>query len=196
MSWPLRTGASSAPHSRSTATPGTPSTPTAQPSSCDSRGRPGKAEPMAKERASPAPSKARLRELLAELMLTPGLSGHEGRVRRRLNEELVPLGIPTETDRLGNLIASMEGDPDAPNVMLFAHMDQLGLVVRKIEADGLIRVERLGGVPEKALPSQEVLLCVRGGDDVSGVIANKSHHATAQDEKYRVLPYADLFIDV
>jgi putative aminopeptidase FrvX len=151
---------------------------------------------MTKERAPPAPSKARLRELLAELMLTPGLSGHEGRVRRRLAEELIPLGIPTETDRLGNLIASIEGDPDAPGVMLFAHMDQLGLVVRKIEASGLIRVERLGGVPEKALPSQEVLLCVRGGDDVSGVITNKSHHATAQDEKYRVLPYADLLVDV
>ena len=35
--------------------------------------------------------------------------------------------------------------------MLFAHMDQLGFVVRKIEANGLMRVERLGGVPERAL---------------------------------------------
>ena len=33
--------------------------------------------------------------------------------------------------------------------MLFAHMDQLGFVVRKIETNGLIRIERLGGVPEK-----------------------------------------------
>ena len=41
--------------------------------------------------------------------------------------------------------------------MLFTHMDQLGFVVRKIEADGLIRIERLGGVPERALPSQAVL---------------------------------------
>src|SRR5262249_33990826 len=73
--------------------------------------------------------------------------------------------------------------------------DQLGLVVRKIEANGLLRVERLGGVPEKALPAQEVLLCVAEGRDVPGVIANKSHHATAADEKYRVVPYADLYID-
>ena len=40
--------------------------------------------------------------------------------------------------------------------MLFTHMDQLGFVVRKIEADGFIRIERLGGVPERALPSQAV----------------------------------------
>ncbi len=70
--------------------------------------------------------------------------------------------------------------------MLFTHMDQLGFVVRKIEADGLIRVERLGGVPERALPSQAVLLCVGEGQDVPGVIANKSHHATTPEEKYKV----------
>src|SRR5437899_5442719 len=42
-------------------------------------------------------------------------------------------------------------DLEAPRVLLFAHMDQIGLVVRKIETNGLVRVERLGGVPEKAL---------------------------------------------
>ena len=53
-----------------------------------------------------------------------------------------------------------------PSVMLFAHMDQLGFVVRKIEANGLLRLERLGGVPERALASQEVLICVGEGRDV------------------------------
>jgi len=79
--------------------------------------------------------------------------------------------------------------------MLYAHMDQLGLIVRKIESNGLIRVERVGGVPERALASQEILLCVGEGKDVPGIIANKSHHATTPDEKYKVVPYQDLFID-
>src|SRR5690606_31340076 len=90
---------------------------------------------------------------------------------------------------------TLEGRAAAPSVMLFAHMDQLGFVVRKLEASGLIRIERVGGVPEKALPSQQVLICVGEGRDVPGVIANKSHHATAPDEKYRVLPYAELYVD-
>jgi putative aminopeptidase len=137
----------------------------------------------------------RLAALLSDLMLIPGLSGYEGRVRKRLRAELETLGIASRTDRLGNLIATMEGDDAAPSVLLFAHMDQLGFVVRKIESDGRIRVERLGGVPEKALPSQAVLLCVGEGRDVPGVIASKSHHATPQDEKYQVVPYAELFID-
>jgi putative aminopeptidase len=145
--------------------------------------------------ATPEPAIGRLRQLVTELMMIPGLSGYEGRVRRRIAGELNALGIASRTDRLGNLIATLQGNTAAPSVMLFAHMDQLGLIVRKIEGSGLIRVERLGGVPERALPSQAVLLCIEEGMDVAGVIANKSHHATAPEEKYRVLPYPELYID-
>lgn len=136
-----------------------------------------------------------LRDTLHDLMMIPGLAGYEGRVRRYLAEALGALGITSRNDRLGNLIATLPGREDAPSVMLFAHMDQLGFVVRKIEANGLIRIERLGGVPEKALPSQQVLICVGEGRDVPAVIANKSHHATTPDEKYRVLPYPELYLD-
>ncbi len=137
----------------------------------------------------------RLRKLLCDLMLIPGLSGHEGRVRRHIAAELKAAGLVTRTDRLGNLMATLEGDSGAPAVMLFTHMDQLGFIVRKVEPNGLIRIERLGGVPERALASQEVLLCVGQGRDRPGVIANKSHHATTPDEKYKVVPYQELYID-
>ncbi len=136
-----------------------------------------------------------LRDTVRDLMLIPGLSGYEGRVRRYLAQALAQLGLSSQTDRLGNLIATMRGSDDAPSVMLFAHMDQLGFVVRKLESNGLIRLERVGGVPERALASQEVLFSIGQGRDVPGVIANKSHHATSPDEKYRVVPYAELYVD-
>ncbi len=136
-----------------------------------------------------------MRTLLTDLAMIPGLSGHEGRIRRAIAARLQAMGLTTQTDRLGNLIATIEGDAGSPSVMLFTHMDQLGFVVRKIEADGFIRVERLGGVPERALASQAVQLCVGEGSDRAGVIANKSHHATQPDEKYKVVPYQDLYID-
>jgi putative aminopeptidase FrvX len=141
------------------------------------------------------PSRERLRALTTELMLIPGLSGHEGRVRKRLAAEMARLGLATTTDRLGNLIATAEGDPNRPSVMLFAHMDQLGFVVRKIEAGGFIRLERLGGVPERALAAQELLICVGEGRDIPAVIGNKSHHATSPEEKYRVVPYQEILVD-
>ncbi len=139
--------------------------------------------------------KARLKKLLVEMMMIPGLSGYEGRVRRYLKEKMADLGHSAQTDRMGNLIATIKGDPASPSVMLFTHMDQLGLVVRKIEANGYVRVERLGGVPDKILVSQAVLFCVGEGRDVEGVIANKAHHATSPEDKFRVVPYGELYID-
>ena len=138
--------------------------------------------------------KERLKKDLVQLMSLPGPSGYEDRVRNYLKNELKLIKAETQTDRLGNLVTSFPGD--GPSVMLFAHMDQLGFVVRKIEQDGFLLIERLGGVPEKALPSQAVLVLVAEGQDIEGVIANKSHHATEQIEKYQVLPYKKLYIDV
>jgi putative aminopeptidase len=144
--------------------------------------------------SSPA-RRDRLRDLVTKLMLIPGLSGYEDRVRRYITRELSQLGIAARSDCLGNLIVTLDGAAGAPSVMLFAHMDQLGFVVRKIEPEGLVRIERLGGVPERALPSQAVLFCVGKDNDLTGVIANKSHHATTPEEKYRVVPYPELYID-
>lgn len=135
-----------------------------------------------------------IRDLLSELMLIPGLSGHEQRVAKAIAAHLDRLDIPHRSDRLGNLIATLPGDPKRPSVMVFTHMDQLGFVVRKVEANGLIRLERLGGVPERALAAQAVVLSTEQGD-IPGIIANKSHHATTPEEKYKVLPYADLYVD-
>lgn len=138
--------------------------------------------------------KARLREDLKALMLIPGLSGHEERVAAWLRARLSDLGLTHRTDRLGNLIATLPGDPAKPSVMVFTHMDQLGFFVRKVEADGLIRVERMGGVSERAMAAQEVTLCGTKGD-VAGIIMNKAHHATTPEEKYKVLTAPEIRID-
>lgn len=137
----------------------------------------------------------RLVESLRDLMGQPGLSGHEGRVRRAIAARLAQFRLVTHTDRLGNLTATIKGDPSAPSVMVFTHMDQLGFLVRAIEADGYIRLERLGGVPERALASQQVLLCIGEGRDRPAIIANRAHHATTPDEKFKVVGYRDVFVD-
>ena len=62
--------------------------------------------------------------------------------------------------------------------MVFAHMDQLGFVVRKINDDGIIKVVRMGGVPERALLSQSVILYSKNKPYIDGIIYNKSHHIT------------------
>lgn len=135
-----------------------------------------------------------IRDLLKDLMLIPGLAGYEERVADRIRSELDRMALGHRTDRLGNVTATIEGDAAAPSVLVFTHMDQLGFIVRKIEDSGLVRLERLGGVPERALAAQAVLLCT-GKGELPAVIANKSHHATGPEEKYRVVPYAELYVD-
>ena len=135
--------------------------------------------------------KQRLRRDLCDLMVIPGLSGHEERVAAAVRSRL---GVESSVDRLGNVIATFPGDPDKPSVMVFTHMDQLGFFVRKVEADGLIRVERMGGLSEKAMAAQVVTLCGSQGD-VAGIIMNKAHHATGPEEKYRVLTAPEIRID-
>jgi putative aminopeptidase FrvX len=130
-------------------------------------------------------------DLLA-LMRVPGLSGHEHRIRAAIRERMP---LPCRADALGNLIATVEGDPAIPAVMLFAHMDQLGFVVRRIEENGLLRLHRVGGVPERAALSQAVTVETRDGRLIPGVIASKSHHATAPDEKYVAPKATELFVD-
>jgi putative aminopeptidase FrvX len=138
--------------------------------------------------------KARLKADLIDLMLTSGLSGHEDRVADLIRARLALAGAGSRTDRAGNVIVSLMGAEGYPSVMVFAHMDQLGFFVRRIEASGMIRVERTGGVPERALAAQPVTLCGRKGD-VPGVIGNQSHHATTPEEKYHVLKTPEIAID-
>ena len=60
-------------------------------------------------------------------------------------------------DRVGNVIGTVEGtDPASPSLMIFAHIDTIGFIVRRLEPDGFLRVERMGGVPEKLVQADGV----------------------------------------
>ena len=106
---------------------------------------------------------------LIELMMLPGLSGHEKNVCNYISRKLKELGLNPKKDILGNLWVSFPGE--GPKVMLFTHMDQIGFVVRKIEENGFVRIERLGGIPEKALNSQAVSFPLENGSEIFGLIA-------------------------
>ena len=136
-----------------------------------------------------------LNKLLEELISFSALSGHEINLRNFIAKKLRNESLKTKTDVLGNLICTLQGDDNLPSVMLFAHMDQLGFMVKKIEENGFIRVERVGGVPERALASQDVVITNKKNELIKGVIGNKSHHATKLDEKYKVKAINEIYVD-
>ena len=75
-------------------------------------------------------------ELLRELTRIPALSGYEDLMVAKMRERFLAYTDHVEVDRLGNVIATVEGQATEPCLLIFAHMDELGLVVRKIEDDG------------------------------------------------------------
>jgi putative aminopeptidase len=132
-----------------------------------------------------------------KLCLIPGLSGYEDPVSAFIQSELDDPRIEHHVDTLGNLTLTVKGtDPAAPRVMVFAHTDQLGLVVRRIEADGYLRVERLGGVPDRVLPGLRMVVTNRRGEAVPCIVGIKSHHATPQEEKTQVISIDKLYLDL
>jgi putative aminopeptidase FrvX len=133
---------------------------------------------------------------LRQMCHISALSGHEEHMIAYMKGEVARYLSDIRVDRLGNVIARMPGsDLNGPKVMLSAHMDELGFMVRKIEPSGFVRVTRVGGIPEKSLPAQRLVLRGSKGD-VFGVIGPKSHHLTPPEEKFKVTPIEDLYVDI
>jgi len=136
-------------------------------------------------------------EVLRDLMLIPGLSGFEDKVAKYLKETYQELGLEPEIDIFGNVITKIEGtNPEAPVVMVFAHMDTMGFMVKTIEENGLMHIERVGGISEKTLSAAAVQIQTRNGDMVDGYFMVRGHHTTPPEEKYVVDKYPTLLLDI
>ena len=135
-------------------------------------------------------------ELLRTLSGLPGVAGHEDAVIAWIREWISQIGVEVYVDFLGNVIAHVPGRlAGAPRVMVFAHMDEIGFLVRRIEDNGLLRIERVGGVPEKCLQGQPVTVCGTSGL-LPGVIGTRSHHLTPPEERLRIPPFDELYVDI
>lgn len=137
------------------------------------------------------------KELLKELMMIPAPSGYEREMAAVMKGYLELYCNEVVLDRVGNCIGKIAGKhPEYPRVMVFGHMDSLGVIVRKIDEDGYLRVERLGGIPEKVLPGTEFIVRSEDGKWYPGVIGPKSHHVTPAEEKYKVETIDTMFMDM
>src|SRR4051794_25122507 len=92
-----------------------------------------------------------------------GPAGNEDRLTAAVAEHLRARGLEPWVDRLGQVAVELGAD-GGPTVLVTAHLDELGLVTRAIDEDGMLRVHRLGGVPDRVLPGTRLVLHMRGGD--------------------------------
>ncbi|MEM2905661.1 MAG: M42 family metallopeptidase [Candidatus Bathyarchaeia archaeon] len=133
--------------------------------------------------------------LLAALSDAFGPPGSEDEVRGILRRELDGYADEVSEDKLGNILFYHHGKESSPRVMLAAHMDEVGFIVTFIDENGFLRFQTLGGVTSNILPGQRVQLQGRQSR-VKGVVGTKPPHVMKEEEKNKVAPVEDLFIDI
>ncbi len=133
---------------------------------------------------------------LARLCQAHGPSGYEGPVRDILLEDWAELTDELTTDALGNLIGAKWGvnpSDQRRTIMLAAHMDEIGMLVRKIEGQ-FLRIRNIGGVNGNVMLAQPVI--VHGKEALPGVVAAAPPHLLPPDKRGEYPAVDDLVVDV
>lgn len=132
-----------------------------------------------------------LRDRTAAYAAIDAVSGHEQPLVRRLVADLEPMVDDVTVDPFGNVVATRLAGEGAPTLMLAAHSDEIGAVVKAIEPDGTIRFAPIGGVVETLLVGRAV--SVNGH---LGVIGVKAGHISTPAERLTAPAMRDLYVDV
>jgi len=136
-----------------------------------------------------------MKDLLKKLADAPGVSGFEDEVRDIMIDELKNNVDEVEVDQLGNMIATHNGKSNSKKIMLAAHMDEIGLMVRYIDKKGFIKFSKIGGINDQMLLNQEVSIHTSNGI-ITGVIGSKPPHRMKEAERKKVIDYENMFIDI
>lgn len=145
-----------------------------------------------------------LKPLLAKLIEAPGPSGFEAGVAEVIRALWTPLVTTVSVDRVGSLVALREGQGQAPrrSLLLAAHMDEIGLMVKGIEASragaGFLRVTPIGGVDRRHLLGQPIIVHGRlnGHHDLPGVLGALPERMLPASAKGTAFGYEHLVADV
>jgi putative aminopeptidase FrvX len=141
-------------------------------------------------------------QMLRQLATIDGPSGGEHAVAGLVWSLAQEYVSEVHVDPLGSVIARRSGAAEAPGrIMLAAHMDEIGLVVTKVN-EGFLHVARVGGVDPRSLLGQEVTVFPSGPgserypDGLPGYIGSRPPHPLSGNERDRVIPLADLRVDL
>jgi putative aminopeptidase FrvX len=132
--------------------------------------------------------------LLQTLSEAPGPSGYEEPIRKIMVQRMTPLADHLSYDALGSIIATQGSS--GPRVMIDAHMDELGGLVRRITPDGFLSIQTLGYWLDEALVGQRwIILGSKGPVHAASVI--RDAHLINPDEQGKLLDTHDnFFLDI
>jgi len=131
--------------------------------------------------------------LLKKLIDAAGVSGYEGEVASIMRSELSKSCDEVSIDNFGNVVGRK--GKGKRRIMLAAHMDEVGLIARHVTKEGYIKFIKVGGLDDRVLYSQRVIIKSKKGD-ILGVIGAKPPHAQKESDARQAPSYAHMFIDI
>mgnify|MGYP000586290705 CR=1 FL=1 len=135
-----------------------------------------------------------MRELLERLCALNAVSSWEDEVRAFLLAEVEPHADRLRVDALGNLIAWKKGRKHTGSkLLLTAHMDEVGLMIRQITDDGYLKFDTVGAIDRRVLLGKPVLV---GPKRVPGVVGLKAYHLVSREEEKSVPKLDEFYIDI
>lgn len=134
-----------------------------------------------------------LTSLIEKLSNAHGVSGYEDEIREIIREELEDFVDEIKIDKMGNIICIRNGSK--PELMIAAHMDEIGFMVKHIDDKGFIRFAPLGGWFSQIILGQRVVLHGNKGI-VYGVVGSKPPHLMKDEERKKPVDIKDMFIDI
>ncbi len=134
-----------------------------------------------------------IKSLLEKLSNAHGISGREGNVQQIVMDEIRPYVDEVRVDALGNVIATKNGE--RPSIMIAAHADEIGLMVKQVDEKGFLRFIHIGGWFDPTLLNQRVVVHASSGP-VFGVVGSKPPHVMKEDERKKPIDVKDMFIDI
>ena len=137
-------------------------------------------------------------ELIKTLTNAVGLSGYEASIQALLKEQFAPLADEVSISKVGSVVAVKHGTQGGTprKLMLAAHADEIGMIVIGSEK-GFLRVARVGGIDNRILLGQRVLVHPTGGGaPLPGLIASRPPHVLGPAERGKVVPIDEVFVDV
>ncbi|MBN1357836.1 M42 family metallopeptidase [Candidatus Bathyarchaeota archaeon] len=136
-----------------------------------------------------------LNENLEKLSNTCGVTGREEDVRKLMIKLMKPYVDEIAVDKLENVIAVKKGKPGSPKVMIAAHMDEVGLMIKTITKEGFLQFAKMGGIDDRILLAQKVIVNTQKGP-LQGIIGAKPPHIQKEEERKKIVTYDRLFIDI
>lgn len=124
---------------------------------------------------------------LEEFINTPSPVSYFEEVNPLIEKYAADLGLSVSFDKKHTGYITVDGTDNSKTVMIGAHLDTLGLMVRKIESNGTIRVRNLGGVCHGSIDNETVFIHTQEGNVYSGLYVCQSHSTHVFDDA-RTLP--------